>query len=192
MQGSYVSSYFPIVNLKIYLKSGFTILFVSICSFVISTTTTWQYGAHRQVTVYRPLPIKMRYFIITCEHNCSFFWWFQGRIHQIEYAMEAVKQGSATVGLKSKTHAVLVALKVHSVSSPSVSIHWFIVIKYTYLPSHADLYMNMCLWTEKAEMIAYFSNPNYIMLHRNALAVWPKVIKENGEINIINEQKQTE
>lgn len=36
----------------------------------------------------------------------------QGRIHQIEYAMEAVKQGSATVGLKSKTHAVLVALKV--------------------------------------------------------------------------------
>lgn len=28
--------------------------------------------------------------------------------------MEAVKQGSATVGLKSKTHAVLVALKVTS------------------------------------------------------------------------------
>lgn len=28
--------------------------------------------------------------------------------------MEAVKQGSATVGLKSKTHAVLVALKVNS------------------------------------------------------------------------------
>lgn len=26
--------------------------------------------------------------------------------------MEAVKQGSATVGLKSKTHAVLAALKV--------------------------------------------------------------------------------
>ena len=26
--------------------------------------------------------------------------------------MEAVKQGSATVGLKSKTHAILVALKV--------------------------------------------------------------------------------
>lgn len=37
----------------------------------------------------------------------------QGRIHQIEYAMEAVKQGSATVGLKSKVHAVLVALKVN-------------------------------------------------------------------------------
>uniref|UniRef100_A0A8C9HTQ7 Proteasome subunit alpha type n=1 Tax=Piliocolobus tephrosceles TaxID=591936 RepID=A0A8C9HTQ7_9PRIM len=38
-------------------------------------------------------------------------WSPQGRIHQIEYAMEAVKLGSATVGLKSKTHAVLVALK---------------------------------------------------------------------------------
>ncbi|KAK7598108.1 hypothetical protein V9T40_006343 [Parthenolecanium corni] len=38
-------------------------------------------------------------------------WSPQGRIHQVEYAMEAVKLGSATVGLKNKTHAVLVALK---------------------------------------------------------------------------------
>lgn len=48
----------------------------------------------------------------------------QGRIHQIEYAMEAVKQGSATVGLKSRTHAVLVALKVLTLQSlgPGVNI----------------------------------------------------------------------
>ena len=32
-------------------------------------------------------------------------------MHQVEYALEAVKQGSAVVGLRSKTHAVLVALK---------------------------------------------------------------------------------
>lgn len=38
-------------------------------------------------------------------------WSPQGRIHQIEYAMEAVKQGSACVGLKSKTHAILATLK---------------------------------------------------------------------------------
>jgi len=38
-------------------------------------------------------------------------WSPQGRIYQIEYAMEAVKQGSATVGIKSNTHVVLCALK---------------------------------------------------------------------------------
>lgn len=36
----------------------------------------------------------------------------QGRIFQVEYALEAIKQGSVAVGLVSKTHAVLVALKV--------------------------------------------------------------------------------
>jgi len=38
-------------------------------------------------------------------------WSPQGRIHQVEYALEAVKQGSAAVGLRSKTHAVLLVLK---------------------------------------------------------------------------------
>jgi len=37
-------------------------------------------------------------------------WSPQGRIHQIEYAMEAVKQGSACVGVRSDTHAVLATL----------------------------------------------------------------------------------
>ncbi|KAI9742061.1 MAG: hypothetical protein M1834_000451 [Cirrosporium novae-zelandiae] len=35
----------------------------------------------------------------------------QGRIFQAEYALEAVKQGSVVVGVVSKTHAVLTALK---------------------------------------------------------------------------------
>lgn len=35
----------------------------------------------------------------------------QGRLHQVEYAMEAVKQGSAVVGLRSKDYAILAALK---------------------------------------------------------------------------------
>ncbi|KFM23688.1 Proteasome subunit alpha type-1-A [Auxenochlorella protothecoides] len=38
-------------------------------------------------------------------------WSPQGRIFQIEYAMEAVKQGSAAVGLKSKDVAVMATLK---------------------------------------------------------------------------------
>lgn len=38
-------------------------------------------------------------------------WSPQGRLHQVEYAMEAVKQGSATIGLKNKDYAVLLALK---------------------------------------------------------------------------------
>ncbi|KAF2397191.1 N-terminal nucleophile aminohydrolase [Trichodelitschia bisporula] len=35
----------------------------------------------------------------------------QGRIFQVEYAQEAVKQGSVVVGVVSKTHTVLAALK---------------------------------------------------------------------------------
>ncbi|KAL0213255.1 hypothetical protein RCL1_006881 [Eukaryota sp. TZLM3-RCL] len=34
-----------------------------------------------------------------------------GRLFQVEYAMESVKQGSVALGIKSNTHAVLVALK---------------------------------------------------------------------------------
>jgi 20S proteasome subunit alpha 6 len=37
-------------------------------------------------------------------------WSPQGRLFQVEYAMEAVKQGSACVGLRSSTHAVLAAV----------------------------------------------------------------------------------
>ncbi|XP_022667112.1 proteasome subunit alpha type-1-like [Varroa jacobsoni] len=38
-------------------------------------------------------------------------WSPQGRLHQVEYAMEAVKQGSATIGLKNADYAILLALK---------------------------------------------------------------------------------
>ncbi|KAG2185883.1 hypothetical protein INT43_002321 [Umbelopsis isabellina] len=38
-------------------------------------------------------------------------WSPQGRLHQLEYALEAVKQGSAAVGLRSKDYAILLGLK---------------------------------------------------------------------------------
>jgi 20S proteasome subunit alpha 6 len=38
-------------------------------------------------------------------------WSPQGRIHQIEYAMEAVTQGSAVVGIKSRKHVVIATVK---------------------------------------------------------------------------------
>jgi len=35
----------------------------------------------------------------------------KGKIMQIDYAKEAVKQGSTSLGLKSNTHVVLIGLK---------------------------------------------------------------------------------
>ena len=38
-------------------------------------------------------------------------WSPQGHLYQVDYAMEAVKQGSATLGLRSSTHVVLAAIQ---------------------------------------------------------------------------------
>ncbi len=38
-------------------------------------------------------------------------WAPQGRLYQVEYAMEAVNQGTCILGLKSKNHVVLCGLK---------------------------------------------------------------------------------
>ena len=38
-------------------------------------------------------------------------WSPQGRLYQVEYAMEAVNQGNLLLGVRSNTHVVLVGLK---------------------------------------------------------------------------------
>lgn len=51
-------------------------------------------------------------------------WSPSGRLYQIEYSLEAVKQGSCTLGLRSKTHVVLCGLKrsPDKLASPSKKI----------------------------------------------------------------------
>jgi 20S proteasome subunit alpha 6 len=44
----------------------------------------------------------------------TLIWSPQGRIYQLEYAMEAVNQGNLLLGLKSKNHVVLCGLKSSS------------------------------------------------------------------------------
>ncbi|CAG2168677.1 unnamed protein product [Oppiella nova] len=94
-------------------------------------------------------------------------WSPQGRLHQVEYAMEAVKQGSATVGLKNKdTFAVLLALKR---STSELSAHQK---KITPLDSHVG--MAIAGLTADARMLSrYMRNEctNQRFAHNEALPV---------------------
>jgi 20S proteasome subunit alpha 6 len=51
----------------------------------------------------------------------TLIWSPQGRIYQLEYAMEAVNQGNLLLGLRSKSHVVLCGLK--SSSHDTLSYH---------------------------------------------------------------------
>ena len=48
-------------------------------------------------------------------------WSPQGRLYQVEYAMEAVNQGNLLVGVKSNTHVVLIGFK----SAPNEKLSYF-------------------------------------------------------------------
>lgn len=83
-------------------------------------------------------------------------WSPQGRLHQVEYAMEAVKLGSATVGLKSKTHAVLIALKrasselsAHQKKIIPIDTHIGITIAGLTADARILRYKNFQIWIHK-------------------------------------------
>ena len=48
-------------------------------------------------------------------------WSPQGRLYQVEYAMEAVNQGNLLIGAKSNTHVVLVGFK----TAPNEKLSYF-------------------------------------------------------------------
>ena len=48
-------------------------------------------------------------------------WSPQGRLYQVEYAMEAVNQGNLLIGVKSKTHVVLIGFK----TAPNEKLSYF-------------------------------------------------------------------
>jgi len=93
-------------------------------------------------------------------------WSPQGRLHQVEYAMEAVKLGSAAVGIKNKTHAVLVALKR---ASSELSAHQKKII-----PIDKHLGMAITGLTADARMLSRYMRSeclNYQYAHDSPLPV---------------------
>jgi len=75
------------------------------------------HGLNFSLVIFRTKTLTVRQFRNTYDSDNTVFS-PQGRLHQVEYALEAVKQGSAAVGLRSKTHAILLALKVRATAIP--------------------------------------------------------------------------
>jgi len=93
-------------------------------------------------------------------------WSPQGRIHQIEYAMEAVKQGSATVAIKSNTYVVMVALKraANELSSHQKKI----------LPIHDNIGVSVAGLLSDARLLARFMQSEclrYKWVHQEPIPV---------------------
>lgn len=106
-------------------------------------------------------------------------WSPQGRIYQIEYAMEAVKQGSATVGIKSKTHVVLVALKR---ASSELSAH-----QKKILPIDDHLGVSLAGLMSDARIFSRFMRNeclNYKFSYNSPMPIWRLVSKIGNKSQI--------
>lgn len=110
-------------------------------------------------------------------------WSPQGRLHQVEYAMEAVKQGSATVGLKNKTHAVIIALKR---AASELAAHQKKII-------HIDDHMGLSLagLTADARILARFMRTeclNYKYAHKDTLPVFRLISTVGNKMQVCTQR----
>src|SRR6186713_2569157 len=95
----------------------------------------------------------------------------QGRIFQVEYASEAVKQGSVVVGIVSKTHAVLAAIKVRrrrSINHASLYLHKLAQRRRTILVPKEDYRNRLSLW--HSPRWSRLGRPCSLQLHEAAIA----------------------
>jgi 20S proteasome subunit alpha 6 len=90
-------------------------------------------------------------------------WSPQGRLHQVEYSLEAVKQGSACVGIQGKDAVVLVALKrsggdLASYQNKIVRIDGHLGVAYAGLASDARVLSNF-MRTQSLKSRLLFNRP---------------------------------
>lgn len=103
-------------------------------------------------------------------------WSPQGRLLQVEYACEAVKQGSISIGLRNETHVILLALKrspgdLASYQRKMVPVDSHIGIAFSGLTSDARV-LGTFMRNESMEERHQFSRP--ISTYKLAMAVSDK------------------
>ncbi|CAI4216860.1 unnamed protein product [Parascedosporium putredinis] len=102
----------------------------------------------------------------------------QGRIFQIEYASESVKQGSVVVGLTSKTHAVLVAIKRNAEELSSYQKKLFAI------DEHVGI--GIAGLTSDARVLSNFMK-NQCLSHRFTMA---RALRISDLVDMIGEKEQ--
>jgi 20S proteasome subunit alpha 6 len=108
--------------------------------------------------------------------NDTTVWSPQGRLLQVEYACEAVKQGAVAIGLRNGTHVVLLALKrspgdLASHQRKMIPVDEHVGIAFSGLTSDARV-LGAFMRNEALEERAQFSRP--ISLYKLALLVADK------------------
>lgn len=102
----------------------------------------------------------------------------QGRIFQIEYASESVKQGSVVVGVTSKTHAVLCAIKRNAEELSSYQKKLFGIDEH--------LGIGIAGLTSDARVLSNFMK-NQCLTHRYTMG---RALKVSDLVDMVGEKEQ--